>query len=395
MSRRILIVDDDPNATRLIEYSLKQHGYQVLTTQNGLEGIMAAQREEPDLIILNVMLPGIDGFEVCRRLRAGSQTAQTPILILSGKAQQEDIATGLKMGADDYLTKPAAPSDILTRVKNLLSERTDNQSKVFAFIGSKEQAGTTTMLDNLAIAITQMGKQVILVDLCHSQGTDRDRNKVTDNDNISNLLEIDKAIPGDLEPALEMHPTGVRRLRLRDVFEQTGNTANANIDLLLQKLGEVTDYLLIDLPFQPSAVTRSILMKCDMAVIVSNHEVYALAEVRHIITLLRFLGLSRDRIATVIIDTAGTFPGISINNIKSYIEVNIGVTLIGAIPYDANSSVQASPASQSLILSSPDCPLVYAIKSLAQLIVAPSITRVNPHEIVTNKIEWEKINVSH
>jgi len=82
MAKKILIIEDDPIALRLTEYTLKQHGYQVLATYNGLEGIITAQKEEPDLIILDVMLPGIDGYEVCNRLRSGAQTAQIPILII-------------------------------------------------------------------------------------------------------------------------------------------------------------------------------------------------------------------------------------------------------------------------------------------------------------------------
>ena len=86
MSRKILVIDDDPVATRLIEYTLKQRGFQVLTAQNGVEGLKKAQKEEPDLVVLNVMLPGMDGFEVCHRLRSEDTTAQLPILILSGRA---------------------------------------------------------------------------------------------------------------------------------------------------------------------------------------------------------------------------------------------------------------------------------------------------------------------
>src|SRR3972149_2063069 len=151
MSKRILVIEDDPIATRLMEYILKKRGYQVLTAATGLDGLQAAQKEKPDLIILNVMLPGIDGFEVCHRLRADRQAPQPLVLMLSGKAQRVDITNGLNMGADDYLTKPVAPTEIVTRVENLLARKVDANSRTIVFIGSKPKVGTTTVIVNLAV----------------------------------------------------------------------------------------------------------------------------------------------------------------------------------------------------------------------------------------------------
>jgi len=122
MNKKILVIEDNPSALRLIGYTLEQEGYQVIAATNGLEGMRRAQGEEPDLIILDIMLPGIDGFEICHRLRAEPGTAQLPVLMLSAKIQETDKATGLKVGADDYLTKPADPSEIISRVQTLLAK---------------------------------------------------------------------------------------------------------------------------------------------------------------------------------------------------------------------------------------------------------------------------------
>lgn len=130
MSNRILVVEDDAGALRLVSYTLEAEGYEVLTATNGLQGLRKAQNDKPDLVILDVMLPGIDGFEICHRLRAESGTAQLPILMLSAKARDVDKATGLNVGADDYLAKPADPSDIVSHVKALLAKKRpaqDNQ----------------------------------------------------------------------------------------------------------------------------------------------------------------------------------------------------------------------------------------------------------------------------
>jgi len=123
MTKRILVVEDDPNTARLISYTLEQEGYEVLTASNGIEGLKKAQEEEPELLVLDVMLPGLDGFEVCHRLRSEPRTAALPILMLSAKAQETDIATGIKMGADDYLAKPADPLEVVEKVRTLLQQR--------------------------------------------------------------------------------------------------------------------------------------------------------------------------------------------------------------------------------------------------------------------------------
>jgi two-component system alkaline phosphatase synthesis response regulator PhoP len=123
MAKKILIIEDDPATSRLVDYSLRHEGYQVITAFNGLEGIRKAKNEAPDLVILDVMLPGLDGFEICHRLRVEPATAQLPILMFSAKAQDIDKKTGLKVGADDYLAKPAAPAEIVSRVGILLARK--------------------------------------------------------------------------------------------------------------------------------------------------------------------------------------------------------------------------------------------------------------------------------
>ena len=125
MAEKILIVDDDPAALRLVSYTLESAGYQVDSAVNGVEGLHKAQQETPDLVVLDVMLPGIDGFEVCHRLRSNSAAGQGRLLILmlTAKSQEADRAMGEKLGADLYLTKPATPEEITEAVQGLLAQR--------------------------------------------------------------------------------------------------------------------------------------------------------------------------------------------------------------------------------------------------------------------------------
>ena len=120
MARKILVVDDEPILVETIDYNLKQAGYQVITAADGASALEAARRETPDLIILDIMLPEIDGLEVCRQLRRENITATTPIMMLTAKGDEIDKVAGLEVGADDYVTKPFGRRELLARVRALL-----------------------------------------------------------------------------------------------------------------------------------------------------------------------------------------------------------------------------------------------------------------------------------
>lgn len=122
MADRVLIVEDDPAALRLVTYTLQAAGYEVVSATNGLEAIQKAVQESPSLIVLDVMLPGIDGFEVCHRLRA-TIDSHVPILMLSAKAQVDDRLAGERVGADLYVVKPATPDEIMSAVEQLIGQR--------------------------------------------------------------------------------------------------------------------------------------------------------------------------------------------------------------------------------------------------------------------------------
>jgi two-component system, OmpR family, alkaline phosphatase synthesis response regulator PhoP len=122
MAKKILIVEDDPGSRRLTEFTLKREGYEVLTAGNGLEGLNRINRDHPDLVVLDVMLPGIDGYEIARRIRSQPETEKLLILMLSGKVRAEDKTTGLQVGANDYLSKPASPALIVQKVAALLGD---------------------------------------------------------------------------------------------------------------------------------------------------------------------------------------------------------------------------------------------------------------------------------
>jgi DNA-binding response OmpR family regulator len=372
MDKKILVIEDDPIALRLIEYTLHKEGYQVLRAKNGLEGISKAQSEEPDLIILDIMLPGMDGYEVCHRLRAKSQTAQLPIIMLSGKTQEIDKTIGMKVGADDYITKPASPREVVSRVEALLTRKTAARSKIIAFLGTKGGVGTTTMVVNVAVTLSQKGKQVIVADLCPYNGNITEHLGLKPEPNITELLvkPINTIDHRDLEAALVVHHTGVRVLAIPQLCDEHKELSPSDVNLLFERLREVTDYLLVDLSSPLSDLGKATLTKCNLIIIVTDSKAGALLDLKSTSALLHKLGVTQERLGAVVIDRQATFPEAALSNMKPIIELNTKVSLLGVIPYEINASLELVPGSTPVILSNPNCPMAWSIREVARHIIS-------------------------
>ena len=120
---KILVVDDEEDLLELVRYTLAKEGHSITCVDTGEKAVDSVQRKLPDLIVLDLMLPGIDGLEVCRRLKRDSRTRDVPIIMLTAKSEERDVITGLDGGADDYITKPFSPRVLLARVKSLLRRK--------------------------------------------------------------------------------------------------------------------------------------------------------------------------------------------------------------------------------------------------------------------------------
>jgi len=129
MKPKILVVDDEPDAVELVAFNLKSAGLEVVTATDGPNAIKQARLHGPDLILLDLMLPEVDGLEVCKILRRDAATSAIPIIMLTARAAEVDRILGFELGADDYVTKPFSPRELVLRVKNLLRRRNNDHEK--------------------------------------------------------------------------------------------------------------------------------------------------------------------------------------------------------------------------------------------------------------------------
>ncbi|MEK6567295.1 MAG: response regulator transcription factor [Candidatus Omnitrophota bacterium] len=173
MQEKILIIEDEPDIVRMLEYNLKKEGFRVVSAPDGQEGLRQARKQCPDIILLDLMLPEIDGLEVCRALRQERDTAGIPVIMLTAKGRESDKVVGLELGADDYITKPFSLGELIARVKAVLRRSRDKEkqpdifkagsltidfSKIKVSIGNKRLELTAKEFELLSALIKAKGR---------------------------------------------------------------------------------------------------------------------------------------------------------------------------------------------------------------------------------------------
>jgi two-component system phosphate regulon response regulator PhoB len=121
--QRVLVVDDEEDILQLVEYNLEKNGFDVTCVESGEEALRSARANQPDVMVLDLMLPGLDGLEVCRSIKGEARTRDIPVLMLTAKGEEADVVKGLEMGADDYVTKPFSPKVLVARINALLRRK--------------------------------------------------------------------------------------------------------------------------------------------------------------------------------------------------------------------------------------------------------------------------------
>ena len=156
MSKKIVVIEDEPDIIGLVTHYLEKEGYRVTAVRDGAQGLRQIKAGPPDLLILDLILPGMDGLEICRRVRADSKTAALPVIMLTAKGEESDKLVGLELGADDYLVKPFSPKELVARVKALLRRAAPPEAPISRY------AHGELSLDADRHEVTVKGKEVPL-----------------------------------------------------------------------------------------------------------------------------------------------------------------------------------------------------------------------------------------
>ncbi len=268
---KILLVDDDPKAVKLMGYILHKEGYEILPALSGKEALELLEREKADLVILDIMMPEMDGYEVCRRIRANPATARIPVIMLTAKAMPEDKIAGYEAGADHYITKPVLPAELVATVRALLARTAVEvtRGKVVTFIGVKGGVGVTSLAVNTGVAMARDGLKSILLDM-------QPYGLAVSSQLGLPISRVDSAFlrikPEDLtraaaESFLIKHTSGL--LVFPSIFPDysIGGVPEELVRKLVQTLSFMSDYLLIDGGSRIDRATEMALKESDKVVL--------------------------------------------------------------------------------------------------------------------------------
>ena len=296
MTQRILVVDDDPNALRLISYALHREGFEVAAANSGAEALRLIGEQPVELVVLDIMMPQMDGYEVCRRLRENPATARLPVIMLTAKSQVEDKVRGFKAGADDYVTKPVLPAELVARVRALLvrssyltAPAVESHSKTIAFLGAKGGVGTTTLAVNVAVALADRNKSVILVDMNFAASAVAMQLGLNLHESLKTLLqETDEApFARSVATNLLLHSSGIKVFPAPSRVDAARLSVHpARAQAILTELRAQAEYVVIDAGSCLNEISLTGIGQADRIVVVTESDFLALELVRQTLDVI-------------------------------------------------------------------------------------------------------------
>lgn len=316
MAEKILIVDDDVDTLRLVGLMLQRQGYQVVAASNGSQGLNKAFEERPNLILLDVMMPDMDGYEVTRRLRKNPATASIPILMFTAKTQLDDKVAGFEVGADDYLTKPTHPTELQSHVKALLA-RTSSKAPEDMETVSREQPGyvigvmsvrgglgVSTVAVNLAAGLLARTKlDVIVAELTPGQGTLAMDLGLPAQKELSEILKgtVAEVTREKVQSSLVTHGTGVKVLAASDNPRDVDLASRAdNIESLVARLASLARFVILDLGSGLSISTQKALALCAERVVVMEGMLNSIKPTKILLNELTALNIKPQTVSVVL-----------------------------------------------------------------------------------------------
>ncbi len=347
----ILVIDDDVNALKLLGYTLRKAGFKILLAQNGFEGLSKAEEHVPDLIVSDLMMPRMDGYEVTRRLRANPKTRYIPIIILTAKSQVQDKVAGFEAGANDYVTKPVMPAELIARIKAQLAARPavaaptplQARARLVGFVGAKGGVGLTTLLVNAGLALQKSGKQVMLVDFKSSGGNVCQMlGHAPNNDLLSILRHPGTTVtPDDIGRAMMRHGSGITMLPpVHGVYARYHPLDAKQAKAILNIVDANVDYVFIDLGNALTQAVTTVLKMCHQICLVTEPNLLAFDQTRRITQYLSDVGLNSNNLGTVLVNRSRTGHGFTMSQIKDILKIDVW-GIISPVPELAHQAIQA------------------------------------------------------
>jgi pilus assembly protein CpaE len=366
-AQRVLIVDDDMDTLKLVGTTLEKQGFTIAAAKSGEEALQKVSQEKPDLILLDIMMPKMDGYEVIRRLRANPRTAKIPIILFTAKSQVEDKVTGLEVGADDYLTKPTHPAELVARVRSILKrpigpaptpapkEGAAFGASVVGILGSKGGQGTSTLAINLAAAyqVENPDATVVLTELRPGRGDISNILGYGDAPGLMGLLNkpVKEISTRTVESALVKQKSGLRLLLASNRPTDVDYINYAEqIELTVSKLSGIADFVVLDLGVGLPPSTLKALELCSKVIVVVEPDPITMPLTRALLDDLNANGVSTKKIVGVLINRVRTEAAMNPNMVQEAIGLEVRAVFTPA----PELAFQAARAHLAMVELEPD-----------------------------------------
>ena len=369
MAAHILIVDDNELNLKLATHVLEKNGYRTSTALNGFEALELTQKEAPDMAILDVMMPDMDGYELCSRMRENPKLKHMPIIMLTALSSVDDRLQAFDAGADDFLSKPFIPAELLARVKVFLRHleaRGTKQEERFAYklavFSLRGGVGVSTLATNLAAGMTQLwGEESALIDMAFFNGQSAlmfdlpMRNTWDDLAEIS-AEEIDAEV---LEQVMLRHSSGTRVLAAPRSVINADMISEDKVVRVLGLLEKRYPYLVYDLPHDFSPTTLAALDRADKILLILAPELASVRSAGLALSVFKELGYANDKVELVL-NWNFQSQGLPRGEIEAALKEKLSIV----IPYVADSIVTAITMGKPPIITMPETPLGALLEDL-------------------------------
>ncbi len=315
MSEKILVVDDDVDTLRLVGIMLERQGYEILAAENGRRALEIATQEKPDLILLDVMMPDIDGFEIAHRIRDNEVIGDTPIIMFTAKVQVGDKVTGLEAGADVYLTKPTQPRELFAQVKVLLARvkksktiplpKSADRGYMIGVLAAKGGLGVSTFVINLGISLYRhTNKDVMLADFRPGNSDISQYLGYTLPEGLQRLLALtpSEISIDNIQKELIIHNSGIRLLMASQKSIAASQIEQVeHCKAIARQIPYLSKFIILDLGASLLRATQSLTKLCDGIIVVVEPTPTNIRQTRLLLDDLHTLGVGdgQTRIALV------------------------------------------------------------------------------------------------
>lgn len=397
MTYKLLIIDDHPETLDIISRVLKQQGFAIIAVDSAVRGLSLAESERPDLILLDGMMPEMDGWEVCRRIRANEEISSTPIIMFSAVNKAEQKLAGFEAGADDYLTKPTEPVELAERVKALLEgikprhditsgelEAIENiaaskkgmtahhtmalaaENNLIAVLGVRGGVGTTTLSLNLAYCLAQSNHDTVLVDLDTAQGHVGLYLNQKTSDGLNELAVLPEGmVRSDVFTQLIRYDDNLQLLLTENnLFEALTEPSANQVLEIVETLAQPGRNVVVDCGCGVTAVNRPVIEQADQIFVCIRPERVALGIARQFLPKLQGMLFPHTQLHAVLLDFSGQQAAP-----QQAIESFLGFPLTSVISLRPQEISRSMNKSIPFIEANPESPATAVIRQLAQQLV--------------------------